>query len=55
MNDETSKNNKSIEHDYTNEIDSYKDEDIDTNASPQVEVKYEVHEEAFFLYRRIFM
>merc|ERR1712238_56032 len=36
INGERSKNKQSIGHNYTNEIDSYKDEDIDTITSPQV-------------------
>ena len=36
INGETSKNKRSIEHNYTNETDSYKEEGIESNASPQV-------------------
>ena len=49
INGETSENKQSIEHNYTNEIDSYKDEEIDTNASPQVEVKDEENEKKVIL------
>ena len=39
INGETSKNKRSIEHNYTNETDSYKEEGIESNASPQVGVR----------------